>query len=72
LYGREVAEHIQLMMEDNPAAPFTSGAPASADAALVEHAQALAPSNQEQRRQIAERAAARLRTRVPFVHPGRS
>jgi cyclohexyl-isocyanide hydratase len=30
LYGRDVVEHIQLMMEYNPAPPFTSGSPASA------------------------------------------
>ena len=62
LYGRDVAERIQLMMEYNPAPPFTSGSPASADAALVEQVQAIASSNYEQRRQIAERAAARLRS----------
>jgi cyclohexyl-isocyanide hydratase len=64
LYGRDVAEHIQLMMEYNPAPPFTSGSPATANAALVEQARAIASNNREQRRQIAERAAARLRSRA--------
>jgi cyclohexyl-isocyanide hydratase len=67
LYGRAVAEHIQLMMEYNPAPPFTSGSPASADVALVERAQAIARSNREQRRQIAERVAARLRSTHKMV-----
>jgi cyclohexyl-isocyanide hydratase len=62
LCGRDVAERIQLMMEYNPAPPFTSGSPASADAALVEDVRATARSNHEQRRQIAERTAARLRS----------
>jgi cyclohexyl-isocyanide hydratase len=50
LCGRDVAERIQLMMEYNPAPPFTSGSPASADAALVEDVRATASSNHEQRR----------------------
>jgi cyclohexyl-isocyanide hydratase len=49
-------------MEYNPAPPFTSGSPASADTALVEDVRATASSNREQRRQIAKRAAARLRS----------
>jgi cyclohexyl-isocyanide hydratase len=73
LYGRHVAEQIQLMMEYNPAPPFTSGSPASADAARVEQARAITSSNREQRRQIAERAAAllRLRAHTHVVQPGR-
>jgi cyclohexyl-isocyanide hydratase len=62
LCGRDVAERIQLMMEYNPAPPFMSGSPASADAALVEDVRTTASSNHEQRRQIAERTAARLRS----------
>jgi cyclohexyl-isocyanide hydratase len=62
LYGRDVAEHIQLMMEYNPSPPFTSGSPATANAMLVESARAMGRSNRERRRQIAERAAARLCT----------
>jgi cyclohexyl-isocyanide hydratase len=60
LCGRNVAERIQLTMEYNPAPPFTSGSPASAALALVEDARAAASRNREQRRQIAQRAAARL------------
>lgn len=62
LCGRAVAERIQLMMEYNPARPFRSGSPTVADAALVEEVRTTASSNREQRRQIAERAAARLRS----------
>jgi len=62
LCGRDVAERIQLMMEYNPAPPFTSGSPASAGAALVEDVRATTSNNQELRRQIAKRAAARLRS----------
>jgi cyclohexyl-isocyanide hydratase len=62
LRGREVAERIQLMMEYTPAPPFTSGSPASASVALVADVRTAAGSNREQRRQIAQRAAARLRT----------
>jgi len=62
LRGREVAERIQLMMEYTPAPPFTSGSPASASAALVADVRIAARNNREQRRQIAERAAARLQT----------
>jgi cyclohexyl-isocyanide hydratase len=65
LCGREVAERIQLVMEYNPAPPFTSGSPAVAEAALVAQVQAMARSNQEQRLQIAERAATRLRAATP-------
>jgi cyclohexyl-isocyanide hydratase len=68
LRGRDVAERIQLMMEYSPAPPFTSGSPASADAALIEQARATTSSNREQRRQIAERAAARLRRRIARGH----
>jgi cyclohexyl-isocyanide hydratase len=63
LCGLDIAERIQLMIEYNPAPPFTSGSPASADAALVEDVRASAISNREQRHQIAKRAAARLRSR---------
>ena len=62
LRGRQAAERIQLMMEYNPAPPFQSGSPTVADAARVEEARAITSSNREQRRQIAERAAARLRS----------
>jgi cyclohexyl-isocyanide hydratase len=62
LRGRQVAERIQLMMEYNPAPPFRSGSPTVADAARVEEARATTSSNREQRRQIAERVAARLRS----------
>jgi cyclohexyl-isocyanide hydratase len=62
LRGRDVAERIQLMMEYTPALPFTSGSPARASAALVADVRIAARNNREQRRQIAERAAARLQT----------
>jgi cyclohexyl-isocyanide hydratase len=62
LRGRAAAERIQLVMEYNPAPPFMSGSPTVADAALVEEVRATSSSNHERRRQIAERAAARLRS----------
>jgi cyclohexyl-isocyanide hydratase len=73
LYGRHVAEQIQLMLEYDPAPPFTSGSPASADTERVEQARAMAQSNREQRRQIATRAAAllRLRAHTHDMQPGR-
>jgi cyclohexyl-isocyanide hydratase len=60
LCGREVAERIRLMIEYNPVLPLSSGSPASADMPLVEDARAAASSNRDLRRQIAERAVARL------------
>jgi cyclohexyl-isocyanide hydratase len=60
LCGRDIAERIQLMMEYNPAPPFTSGSPTSADTTLLEEVRAATSSNRAQRRQIAQRAAARL------------
>jgi cyclohexyl-isocyanide hydratase len=61
LCGRAAAERIQLMMEYNPAPPFASGSPASADAALTADVRAEGSSRHEQRLRIAERAMARLR-----------
>jgi len=69
LRGRAVAERIQLMMEYNPAPPFTSGSPDIAGAALVEQVRASGQRNHELRRQIAERAAAQLQ-RPPLTGPG--
>ncbi len=36
VFGEEVAKEIQLMMEYNPAPPFNSGSPKTADAQIVE------------------------------------
>ncbi|NNV56563.1 DJ-1/PfpI family protein [Limnovirga soli] len=38
LFGGDTAKEIQLMMEYNPAPPFNSGSPATADAAMVQKA----------------------------------
>lgn len=62
LYGQAVAERIQLAMEYNPAPPFNSGSPATASAALLELMLERLGGIREERRQLAERAAARLRS----------
>lgn len=67
LCGVEVAQRIQLILEYNPAPPFTSGSPATAPARLTEQAVALSQANRQRRHEIAERAAARIgRADAPF------
>jgi cyclohexyl-isocyanide hydratase len=60
LFGRPVAEAIQLGIEYDPAPPFPAGSPESADPAVVERVRAAAAARQAERRAVAERAAARL------------
>jgi cyclohexyl-isocyanide hydratase len=60
LFGQEVAEEIQLTIEYSPAPPFGSGSPRTAPAELVGRVSAARQRNQQARREIAERAAARL------------
>ena len=62
LRGRRGAEEIQLMIEYDPAPPFASGSPSSASPALVQDVVASRRAVQETRREIATRAAQRLRS----------
>lgn len=60
LCGEEVARTIQLTIEYDPAPPFTSGSPRTADPALVERVRAARQAFQEQRRQQVKRVAAEV------------
>jgi cyclohexyl-isocyanide hydratase len=60
LHGAAVAQDIQLMIEYNPAPPFQSGSPHTAPADVVTRVAGGRRKVQEERRSIAERAAARM------------
>ncbi|KAB8141589.1 DJ-1/PfpI family protein [Chloroflexia bacterium SDU3-3] len=60
LYGRDVAQRIQLMVEYDPAPPFAGGTPATARPELLAQVIEQARPLQEQRREIAQRVASRL------------
>jgi cyclohexyl-isocyanide hydratase len=60
LYGRDVAERIQLQMEYDPKPPFSSGSPSSAPAELVATLRASLGNFNDRRLAATERAAARL------------
>jgi cyclohexyl-isocyanide hydratase len=60
LRGEKVAREIQLLMEYDPAPPFTAGSPRTAGTELVQSLSAARRGIQEERRRIVERAAARL------------
>lgn len=60
LYGRDVAERIQLQMEYDPAPPFSTGSPSSAPAELVSALRASLGDFNSRRLAATERAAARL------------
>lgn len=60
LFDQDRAERTQLSMEYNPAPPFRSGHPNSADPAMVEAMRARASGLQEKRWAAARAAAARL------------
>lgn len=60
LFDQERAERTQLSMEYNPAPPFSSGHPNSADPVIVEAMRARASGLQEKRWAAARAAAARL------------
>ena len=59
--GEDAAKEIQLMMEYDPAPPFDSGSPESAERALVEGVRAKRGAVQERRTEAAKRARAKLR-----------
>jgi cyclohexyl-isocyanide hydratase len=60
LFGPAVAEEIQLMIEYDPAPPFTSGSPKSAPTDVVQRVIHTRQRVQGERRAIAERVVARL------------
>ena len=60
LRGEEAAKEIQLMMEYDPAPPFDSGSPESAERDLVERVRAARGPVQEKRAEVARRARAKL------------
>ncbi|WP_207762422.1 DJ-1/PfpI family protein [Niveispirillum lacus] len=60
LFDQDRAERTQLSMEYNPAPPFSSGHPNSADPAMVEAMRARASGLQQKRWEAARTAAARL------------
>jgi len=62
LFGQPVAEEIQLMIEYDPAPPFTSGSAKSASAALIERVVETRQRVQRERRSIAERVSRTLPT----------
>jgi cyclohexyl-isocyanide hydratase len=64
LFGRAVAEEIQLMIEYNPAPPYRSGSPSTASADLVQRVIDARQHVQAERRAIAARVAARLDGRL--------
>ena len=60
VFGPQVAQEVQLMLEYCPAPPFASGSPQTAPATVVRSVVAAREGAQANRRAIAERAAARL------------
>ncbi|PIF15022.1 DJ-1/PfpI family protein [Candidatus Pantoea floridensis] len=61
LFGREIAENIQLQMEYDPAPPFHSGSPRSASPARLAEAKAQIAEFIARRCVATEQAAARLK-----------
>ena len=60
VFGQQVAQEVQLIIEYCPAPPFSSGSPRTASPAVVKSVIAAREGTQSKRRAIAERAAARL------------
>lgn len=65
LFGRDRAERTQLSMEYDPAPPFRSGHPRSADPAMVDAMRERAAGLQQRRWAAAKAAAARLGLPAP-------
>ncbi|MGE9553545.1 DJ-1/PfpI family protein [Erwinia amylovora] len=61
IYGRDIAQNIQLHMEYDPDPPFACGSPRTASEAQLKKAQQQAASFIEKRRQITIRAASKLK-----------
>lgn len=60
VFGEQVAQEVQLVLEYCPAHPFSGGSPKTAPAGVVKSVIAAREGTQSRRRAIAERAAARL------------
>ncbi|WP_085707201.1 isonitrile hydratase [Pseudomonas sp. B35(2017)] len=60
LVGADTAQRVQLQLEYAPAPPFDSGSPEHAPGHIVEEAVRLAAPSLSKRREITERAAAKL------------
>jgi cyclohexyl-isocyanide hydratase len=60
VFGKAVAQEVQLMLEYDPAPPFASGSPKNAPTSVVQAVTGAREAAQSRRRAIAERAGARL------------
>jgi cyclohexyl-isocyanide hydratase len=60
VFGRQVAQEVQLVLEYCPAPPISGGSPKTAPADVVKSVIAAREGIQTKRRAIAERAATRL------------
>ena len=58
--GEEAAKRVQLAIEYDPAPPFHSGSPASAEPALVAATREAAAARQQERKERVARAAAAM------------
>ena len=65
LFGEDVAKEVQLRIEYDPAPPFNSGSPRTADPALVEALSERLKDRQAARRAVTERAGRALGLSVP-------
>jgi cyclohexyl-isocyanide hydratase len=65
LFGEEVAKEVQLRLEYDPAPPFNSGSPRTADPALVAALSEKLKDRQAARRAVTEEAARALGLSVP-------
>lgn len=59
LAGEDVAKRIQLMLEYNPAPPFSAGSPSTAEPHIVEQVRAQGAKYIDARRELVKRVAAR-------------
>lgn len=60
LFGERRAKSVQLAMEYDPKPPFAGGTPATADAEVVRSLRAASAAFQQEREEVARRAAAAL------------
>jgi len=60
VFGPQIAQEVQLVLEYNPAPPFNAGSPTTAPSTVVQGVTSARAAGQARRRAIAERAAARL------------
>ncbi len=64
VFGAQIAQEVQLVLEYNPAPPYNAGSPTTAPGTIVQGVTSARAAGQAKRRAIAERAAARLGLRV--------